>query len=131
MGVPLAARSKETFVSPYAIAAIQAALGDKDQAVASLNQALDDRSYWIIYLRVDPALDALRDDPRFAELLERARLGPSSWADPRPRRIPRLPLPDMYPHDAGSPELIVNGAVGVDHQIVEAPGQVRHRQTEP
>lgn len=70
----LSERSKETFVSPYALAAIHAALGDAAQAFAYLEQALADKSYWIIYLNVDPALDALRTDARFDALRRRAGL---------------------------------------------------------
>lgn len=64
----LGARSQETFVSPYTLAAIHAALGDRDTAFDLLERALADRSYWMIYLDVDPALDPLRSDDRFALL---------------------------------------------------------------
>jgi DNA-binding winged helix-turn-helix (wHTH) protein/Tfp pilus assembly protein PilF len=64
-------RSRDTFVSPYLIASIHAALGDHDRALALLEQAVVDRSYWVIYLDVDPALDALRGDPRFDALRRR------------------------------------------------------------
>jgi DNA-binding winged helix-turn-helix (wHTH) protein/Flp pilus assembly protein TadD len=67
----LAERSQETFVSPYTVATIRAALGDVDTAFALLDRALADRSYWMIYLDVDPALDPLRGDPRF-DVLRRA-----------------------------------------------------------
>jgi DNA-binding winged helix-turn-helix (wHTH) protein/Tfp pilus assembly protein PilF len=67
-------RSRDTFVSPYQMAAIYAALGDRDAAFEWLEKALVDRSYWIIYLNVDPALDPLRDDARFVDLRRRAGL---------------------------------------------------------
>jgi DNA-binding winged helix-turn-helix (wHTH) protein/Tfp pilus assembly protein PilF len=67
----LDARSKDTFVSPYALAAIYAALGEKSRALDLLEQAYEEKSYWIIYLNVDPALDPLRDDPRFMALVRR------------------------------------------------------------
>ena len=67
-------RSRDTFVSPYALATIHAALSDLDVAFGWLEQALADRSYWIIYLNVDPALDNLRGDARFAALCARAGL---------------------------------------------------------
>lgn len=70
----LEARSKETFVPSYAIAVIHAALGDCDVALAWLERAFAERSYWILYLKVDPALDPLRVEARFADLLRRARL---------------------------------------------------------
>jgi DNA-binding winged helix-turn-helix (wHTH) protein/Flp pilus assembly protein TadD len=70
----LAARSKDTFVTSYALAAIYAAMGDSGTALDWLERALAERSYWMIYLNVDPALDSLRAEPRFAELRKRAGL---------------------------------------------------------
>lgn len=67
-------RSRETFVSPYALATIYAALGDTERALDLLERAFDDKSYWIIYLNVDPALDRLRDQTRFTDLRRRAGL---------------------------------------------------------
>jgi DNA-binding winged helix-turn-helix (wHTH) protein/lipoprotein NlpI len=67
-------RSRDTFVSPYTMATIHAALGDADQAFEWLGRALVDRSYWVIYLNVDPALDVLRADPRFDALRRQAHL---------------------------------------------------------
>lgn len=62
-------RSRDTFVSPYAVATIHAALGAHETALDWLERALEERSYWMIYLQVDPALDALRTHPRFEALL--------------------------------------------------------------
>jgi DNA-binding winged helix-turn-helix (wHTH) protein/TolB-like protein len=52
-------------------ALVNAGLGDRDAAFHWLNAAYDDRSYQLIYLKVDPRLDALRDDPRYVTLLRR------------------------------------------------------------
>jgi TolB-like protein/DNA-binding winged helix-turn-helix (wHTH) protein/Tfp pilus assembly protein PilF len=52
------------------------ALGDRDRAIRLLEQAVARPSYDIVYLAVDPKLDALRGDPRFPELLRRAALKP-------------------------------------------------------
>ena len=67
-------RSTRTYVQPMWIAAIQAALGDKDDAFQYLRKALGDRSVWLIYLKVDPIFDSLRSDPRFANLLRQVVL---------------------------------------------------------
>lgn len=64
-------RSKDTFVSPYTFAVIHAALGEHARAIDLLERAFDDKSYWMIYLNVDPALDPLRADPRFEALRRR------------------------------------------------------------
>ena len=53
----------------YEIGLIQAALGDEDKAFAWLVRAVQERSGWIAYLRVDPRLDHLHDDLRFQNLL--------------------------------------------------------------
>jgi serine/threonine-protein kinase len=67
--------SATRYVSPYVIALVWAALGDKDRAFAWLEKALDDRAHWLVFLDVDPRLDPLRSDSRFAGL--RRRVGPA------------------------------------------------------
>jgi serine/threonine protein kinase/tetratricopeptide (TPR) repeat protein len=68
----LLARSKHGYVvSKYLIAIIYAALGDKDQASAFLDQAYAERSFFLYQLKVDPELDSLRSDQRFQDLLRR------------------------------------------------------------
>ena len=59
---------------PYVKAVMYAELGEKDKALAILNNLYEDRSAQLLRLKVDPRLDSLRDDARFAELLERMNL---------------------------------------------------------
>jgi tetratricopeptide (TPR) repeat protein len=61
------------FVTAYGMALVHTALGQKDQAFAWLDQAFAERSHWLVWLRLDPRWNALRDDPRFAALIERMR----------------------------------------------------------
>jgi adenylate cyclase len=68
--------SKDNWVPPYNFAMIYAALGDKDQATASLEKAFEERSWYVTDLAVDPKVDSLRSDPRFANLLRRLNLQP-------------------------------------------------------
>ncbi|MGH2619502.1 MAG: tetratricopeptide repeat protein, partial [Anaerolineales bacterium] len=63
--------SKRRYVSPSNTAVIYTGLGDKERALEWLEKALDDRSYDVIRLKVDPRLDGLRADRRFANLLRR------------------------------------------------------------
>jgi len=68
--------SKRRYVSPYSVAQIYAALGDFDQAFAWLEKAYKEHQYQLVYLKVDPALDPLRSDPRFQDLLRRMNFPP-------------------------------------------------------
>lgn len=52
-------------------AALNAELGDNDQAFEYLEKIYQRREIWVTYLRVDPQFDPLRNDPRFEELLNR------------------------------------------------------------
>ena len=72
----LDARSKQTYVPSYPVAAIYAALGEQDEAIAWLEKAYDERDSWMDYLGLDPRLDGLRSNPRFADLLGRMNLRP-------------------------------------------------------
>ena len=56
----------------YFTAILSVYAGDREQAFRSLNKAVDLRSYDVPYMRLDPALEPLRSDPRFAELVKRA-----------------------------------------------------------
>ncbi len=55
----------------YELATAYTALGDKNNAVRALEKAHADRVPSMVYTKVDPALDALRPDPRFQALLRR------------------------------------------------------------
>ena len=57
----------------YPVAVIYAALGEKDEALARLEKAYDERDAWMDYLAIDPRLDGLRVDPRFVNLLRRMK----------------------------------------------------------
>jgi tetratricopeptide (TPR) repeat protein len=59
------------YVSGVWVAAIYAALGDTDQALASLESGHRDRCCWLLRcVRLDPRLDVLRSVPRFNALLQ-------------------------------------------------------------
>ena len=69
-------RRKTAYVSPYDIAVIHVALGEKDQAFEWLEKAYQERAAPIVVLKVDPRLDPLRSDPRFQGLLRRMNFPP-------------------------------------------------------
>ena len=58
------------------VAAIYAALDRKDEAFAELDKAYEERDSWMDYLGLDPRLDGLRADRRFADLMQRMKLEP-------------------------------------------------------
>jgi eukaryotic-like serine/threonine-protein kinase len=68
--------AKHRYVSPFGSAIIYAGLGDKEHALEWLDRAFEDRSWAMIFLKVDPRLDGLRADQRFASLLRRMGLSP-------------------------------------------------------
>jgi len=65
------------YVDSYPLALLHDALGMRDEAIAELERACRDNSPWLRTLNVDPRLDALRADPRFAAIVKQA-LGSSS-----------------------------------------------------
>jgi eukaryotic-like serine/threonine-protein kinase len=63
--------SKERYVSAYNLAQIEARLQQKDQTMASLEEAFNQRDTQLPYMRVEPAFDEIRSDPRFQQLMQR------------------------------------------------------------
>jgi DNA-binding winged helix-turn-helix (wHTH) protein/TolB-like protein/Flp pilus assembly protein TadD len=74
----LEAFGKREYGAPFHLAVVDAALGHTDRAFEELDQAIDARSWYATWLLVDPSLDPLRKDPRFAARLQRVGFKPSS-----------------------------------------------------
>jgi tetratricopeptide (TPR) repeat protein len=70
----LNARAKRRYVSPVAQAQLYVTLGERDRAFEWMDRAYEDRRGWLAYLKIEPMLDGVRDDPRFNRLLQRLRL---------------------------------------------------------
>jgi len=62
------------YVSHYALAVIQAGLGDDDQAIAELEKAYIERAPAIFVMKLEPAFARLRSDPRFVAVARRVGL---------------------------------------------------------
>jgi tetratricopeptide (TPR) repeat protein len=62
--------SPDRFGNAFALARVHAALGEKDEAFEWLRKARDARDTAVIWLKVDPTMDRLRSDPRFAQVLK-------------------------------------------------------------
>src|SRR5215467_8410369 len=70
----LKAKAKQRYISSYAIATVYAGLVDRDKAFEWLEKAYDERSPGLTWLKVEPMLDSIRSDPRYADLLRRMGL---------------------------------------------------------
>lgn len=64
----------QQYVSAYSIAMIYLGLRDFDKAFEWLEKAVEERSGFLPFLKVEPMVDALRDDLRFQDLLRRIGL---------------------------------------------------------
>ena len=63
--------SRQRYVNSFEVGIIYVGLGDKEHAFEWLEKAFRERSDILIYLQVDPRLDPIRSDPRFADLVRR------------------------------------------------------------
>ena len=70
--------AKERYVSPLEFAWIQFALGEIDPGFRWLQKALEDRSFDLISIKVDPRFDTLKDDPRFETIARRMGVVPAA-----------------------------------------------------
>ena len=62
------------YVSHYALAIIQAGLGDDDQVIAELQNAYIERAPAIFVMKLEPAFARLRSDPRFVAVARKVGL---------------------------------------------------------
>jgi cytochrome c-type biogenesis protein CcmH/NrfG len=67
--------SKTRYTSAFALAVAYAGAGDRTEALSHLEAAFDERSDTMAVLRVYPVVDALRNEPRFKELLRKVGSG--------------------------------------------------------
>jgi eukaryotic-like serine/threonine-protein kinase len=62
--------SRNAYVPPYFFATLYAAMGQKGEALNWLEKGLRERDVFMAWLKVDSAVDPLRDDPRFKQLVQ-------------------------------------------------------------
>jgi serine/threonine-protein kinase len=68
--------AKSRFGCALSVARIYAALGENDEAFHWLHKSCDERDSYVIWIKVDPTLDNLRKDSRFAKVLKEMKLPP-------------------------------------------------------
>ena len=74
------AASAGTYTCPYESAAAYVSLNDTERALSLLNDAVEKRSNCLIFLRMDPRLKVLHEDPRYGVLLTRVGLDDAALA---------------------------------------------------
>ena len=67
-------QAKRVYVPSDIVATVYVALGEYDRAFEYLQKGYEERAGWMIWLRVDPVWNPLRDDPRFSALLKKMGL---------------------------------------------------------
>jgi TolB-like protein/Tfp pilus assembly protein PilF len=60
----------ERYVASPMVARIHLGLGEFETALDWLQKGLEERSYWMVFLKEDPVYDPIRTHPRFGELLK-------------------------------------------------------------
>ena len=68
------AEARQTYISPFYIAATYASLGEPERAFEWFEKAYQERYQFMVHLHQEPRADSLRSDPRFADLLRRVGL---------------------------------------------------------
>jgi serine/threonine-protein kinase len=66
--------AKKRYISPYRKAIIYAALGDKERAFEQLDRAYLDRSFPMVYLKLDYRLESIKTDPRYTAFVRKLSL---------------------------------------------------------
>lgn len=63
--------SQRKYVSPYSMLVIHLAIGPLERVFQLLEQLYEERNDWLVWLKVSPELNCVRNDPRFQDLLRR------------------------------------------------------------
>jgi predicted Zn-dependent protease len=89
----LHAREEREFIWPMGLAFAYAHLGEESKALDYLESAYEERVGWMLMLGREPALDVLRETPRFQALLRKIgpadsrRSGPSARVSGEAKRV--------------------------------------------
>jgi tetratricopeptide (TPR) repeat protein len=67
----LQALSKERYISAVSLCIAAIGAGDKPLSLDYLDQALNEHSFFLVFLASDPSFDAIRNEPRFKRVKEK------------------------------------------------------------
>jgi serine/threonine-protein kinase len=81
----LSEQARVRHVVPLAFARVYLGLGEREETFRWLEKAYHDHDTNLMFLRVDPAWDAVREDPRFIDLVRRVGIPPLVGAQPAAR----------------------------------------------
>jgi DNA-binding winged helix-turn-helix (wHTH) protein/TolB-like protein len=70
----LEGRAKDDTESAFRLAVAYASLARKDDAIAQLQKCVDARDDRLMWIKVEPSFELLRDDPRFREMIKKMNL---------------------------------------------------------
>jgi adenylate cyclase len=70
----LVEKAKTQYVPSYWISVVYNGFRDRDQTVAWLRKAYEERSSWLVWANVEPRFAWLKDDPGFASIMQAMRL---------------------------------------------------------
>ena len=71
-------RSKREEISPFYVAAVYLALGDKEHGMEWLEKAYEERAELLVFLKVAPNFDTAHSDPRFIQIMRGIGLLPQA-----------------------------------------------------
>jgi serine/threonine protein kinase/Flp pilus assembly protein TadD len=66
--------STKRYIAPYYLSLPYIGLGDKQKALDWLEKAVEDHSWPLPYIKVEPKMDILRSEPRFEKIIQRLKL---------------------------------------------------------
>ena len=70
----LADLAAKRYVSPFYFAVAYAALGDRDRAFQYLHKGIEDKTWPMVNLNVDPTIAVLHTDPRWTNIVRQVGL---------------------------------------------------------
>jgi TolB-like protein/Tfp pilus assembly protein PilF len=75
------------YVAAPMVARVYLGLGEFETALDWLEKGIEERSYWMVFLKNDPVYDPIRSHTRFGDILRLAGLASSQPARNRPQRL--------------------------------------------